>query len=76
MHCSRRLSLLIAAIAASSAFADAGGESSVDPPGLKPLVTQGDSLLAAGQYSEAARSYSDAIGLLFALNTRHFAHSI
>ncbi|EJD42377.1 hypothetical protein AURDEDRAFT_115037 [Auricularia subglabra TFB-10046 SS5] len=52
-----RLSFLLALTGA--AWADAG----LDPPGLQPLIAQGDSLLAAGQFSEAARAYSDAIEL-------------
>ncbi|KZV83081.1 TPR-like protein, partial [Exidia glandulosa HHB12029] len=56
MHLSR-LSFLLAI--AGVVLADAG----LDPPGLQPLITQGDRLLAQGQFTEAARAYSDAIEL-------------
>jgi DnaJ homolog subfamily C member 3 len=41
--------------------ADAGA--GLYPPGFMPLVNKADSLLAAGQYTEAARAYSEAIGM-------------
>ncbi|KAJ8582717.1 hypothetical protein M405DRAFT_920017, partial [Rhizopogon salebrosus TDB-379] len=30
-------------------------------PGLHPLVVRGDALLSAGQFSDAAKAYSEAI---------------
>ncbi|KAJ8591903.1 hypothetical protein M405DRAFT_840225, partial [Rhizopogon salebrosus TDB-379] len=35
--------------------------SGLAPPGLHPLVVRGDALLSAGQFSDAAKAYSEAI---------------
>ncbi|OJA12494.1 hypothetical protein AZE42_11885 [Rhizopogon vesiculosus] len=35
--------------------------SGLAPPGLHPLIVRGDALLSAGQFSDAAKAYSDAI---------------
>ncbi|KAG6331003.1 hypothetical protein ID866_8083, partial [Astraeus odoratus] len=43
-------------------FADSAS-SGLAPPGLQPLIVRGDALLSAGQWSEAARTYTDAIAL-------------
>jgi DnaJ family protein C protein 3 len=43
---------------AAAAYAD----SSLDPPGLRPLVNRGNVLLSSGQFNEASRVFSDAIG--------------
>lgn len=43
-----------------SAFVSA--DSALDPPGLKPLVNRGNVLLSSGQFNEASRTFSDAIG--------------
>ena len=32
------------------------------PPGYLPLVNRANALLSAGQFNDAARAYSDAIG--------------
>jgi hypothetical protein len=32
------------------------------PPGLLPIINQANELLSAGQFNDAARAYSDAIG--------------
>ncbi|KAH8827032.1 hypothetical protein DL96DRAFT_1228128 [Flagelloscypha sp. PMI_526] len=44
---------------AAAAYAD----SSLDPPGLRPLVNRGNVLLSSGQFNEASRVFSDAIDL-------------
>ena len=61
MRCPR-LSLLLSLLAAGGALAEIPAESSGDSTGLQPLIAEGDKLLAAGHFSEAARAYSDAIG--------------
>ncbi|KAH7903073.1 hypothetical protein BJ138DRAFT_1131510 [Hygrophoropsis aurantiaca] len=47
----------------SPVFADSSSSGGLAPPGLHPLIARGDALLSAGQYSDAAKSYSDAISL-------------
>ena len=37
--------------------------SGLESPGLRPLTRRGDALLAAGQYTDATRAYSDALEL-------------
>ncbi|KAH7099332.1 hypothetical protein BKA62DRAFT_710172 [Auriculariales sp. MPI-PUGE-AT-0066] len=56
-----RLSLLIALAAVGGGAWAADDSSSSSSSDLQPLISQGDRLLAAGQYGEAARTYSDAI---------------
>ncbi|KDQ52052.1 hypothetical protein JAAARDRAFT_184645 [Jaapia argillacea MUCL 33604] len=44
------------------AFADpAGGGSALYPPGLLPLINRANAYLSAGQFNDAARTYSEAI---------------
>ncbi|KAJ6579674.1 hypothetical protein DFH09DRAFT_1246175 [Mycena vulgaris] len=52
-------SLLFLLLPATGAYADAGG---LYPPGLQPLITRANVLLSAGQFNEAAKVYSEAIG--------------
>lgn len=50
----------------SSTAADATpteGSGTVEPPSLKPIVSRANVLLSAGQFHDAAKSYSDAIEL-------------
>ncbi|KAH7923197.1 hypothetical protein BV22DRAFT_1036661 [Leucogyrophana mollusca] len=47
----------------SPALADSSSSGGLVPPGLHPLIARGDALLSAGQYSDAAKSYTDAISL-------------
>lgn len=44
----------------SNVYADGG----LYPPGLLPLINRANSLLSTGQFNEAARIYSEAIGAL------------
>lgn len=44
-------------------LADPSSSSGIAHPGLQPLIARGDALLSAGQYSDAARTYTDAISL-------------
>ena len=39
-------------------------DSGLYPPGLLPLINKGNILLSSGQFNEAARLYSEAIGEL------------
>lgn len=41
----------------------AAGSGSLDPPGLQPLITRANALLSSGQFNEAAKTYTEAIGL-------------
>ncbi|KAJ7062768.1 hypothetical protein C8F01DRAFT_1056608 [Mycena amicta] len=52
-------SLLCLLLGSTGARADAG--SGLYPPGLQPLITRANVLLSSGQFSEAARVYSEAI---------------
>lgn len=55
----RLLSLsLLLALVAFKVHADPGG---LSPPGLMPLINRANVLFSAGQFSEAARIYSEAI---------------
>lgn len=47
---------LFGALAAPSVLA-----SGLESPGLRPLTRRGDAHLAAGQYNDATRAYSDAL---------------
>lgn len=35
---------------------------SVDPPGLQPLIIKADAFLSSGQFTDAARAYTEALG--------------
>lgn len=39
-------------------------DSGLYPPGLLPLINKGNVLLSTGQFNEAAKIYSEAIGEL------------
>lgn len=52
-----------AANADANAAPGTAGGGGLDPPGLAPLITRANVLLSAGQFSDAVRSYSDAIEL-------------
>jgi hypothetical protein len=56
------LCTLGALLLAFSVQAEPGASGGLDPPGLVPLVTRANALLSAGQFSDAAQAYSDAIG--------------
>lgn len=38
------------------------GGSSLYPPGLLPIINRADALLSVGQFNDAAKAYSEAIG--------------
>jgi len=58
------LCLSAAATTTCSASAEGAGEAGdVNPPNLQPLINQGNALLGAGQFGEAIRAFSEAIGL-------------
>ena len=69
------LSLLILALAPSLVFGDASAGtgaasgSALYPPGLMPLITKANTLLSTGQFSEAIKAYSDAIGTFLLYTT-------
>ena len=46
----------------SASTDSAGGAGGLYPPGLLPLINRANVLLSSGQFNEAARIYSDAIG--------------
>lgn len=43
----------------------ATGGSALYPPGLLPLITRANALLSTGQFNDAIRAYSEALGKLF-----------
>lgn len=40
-----------------------GADSELYPPGLLPLINKANILLSTGQFNEAAKVYSEAIGI-------------
>lgn len=46
----------------ANAEPSSGGGSALYPPGLLPLINQANALLSAGQFNDAAKAFSDAIG--------------
>lgn len=49
-------------------YADQGG---LYPPGLLPLINRANALLSTGQFNEAAKIYTEAIGMVhFDLNNK------
>ncbi|KAJ7499926.1 hypothetical protein FB451DRAFT_1206987 [Mycena latifolia] len=52
-------SLLFLLLPATGTYADTGA--GLYPPGLQPLITRANVLLSTGQFSEAAKVYSEAI---------------
>ncbi|EIW81677.1 hypothetical protein CONPUDRAFT_122162 [Coniophora puteana RWD-64-598 SS2] len=61
----RFLSLSSMLLFAASAFADNTdpGMGGLVPPGLQPIITRADAFLQAGLWSDAAKTYSEAIDL-------------
>jgi DnaJ family protein C protein 3 len=47
-----------------SVLADSGAGSALYPPGLQPLINRANALLSAGTFHDAAKAYSEAIGML------------
>lgn len=43
----------------------AAADGGLYPPGLLPLINKGNLLLSSGQFNEAAKTYSEAIGGVF-----------
>jgi DnaJ homolog subfamily C member 3 len=63
-----RFGALLLPLAASwlpATRADGSGpeSGSLYPPGLQPLISRANAYLSAGQFSDAAKAYSDAIGM-------------
>ena len=52
------LSLIPSAVAEPAAE----GGSALYPPGLLPIINRADTLLSVGQFNDAAKAYSEAIG--------------
>lgn len=44
-------------------LADSNAGGALYPAGLMPLINRADALLSSGQFNDAARAYSDAIGV-------------
>lgn len=61
----RLFSLVAPLILLSPAYAEQQEQAAVggEPPNLRPLISRGNVLLGAGQFHDAAKSYSDAIEL-------------
>ena len=60
----RLLTLAGLLVLVSPVFADPSGSSgSVAHPNLQPLITRANALLSAGQFNDAARTYTEAISL-------------
>lgn len=55
----------ITCISADPSSTGAGGGAALDPPGLLPLINTANALLSAGQFGDAVKAYSEAIGPLF-----------
>ncbi len=48
-------------------FSVTAADGGLYPPGLLPLINKANVLLSSGQFNEAARAYSEAIGTLLAV---------
>ena len=48
-----------------------GGGGELYPPGYLPLVNRANAFLTAGQFSDAAKAYTEAIGMVLARVHRH-----
>jgi len=46
-------------------YAEPSRGSSLYPPGLQPLINRANTLLSSGQFLDAAKAYSDAIGISY-----------
>ncbi|KAH9949150.1 hypothetical protein B0H21DRAFT_729750 [Amylocystis lapponica] len=57
------LALLSYGVHADPNPSPSGSGNALYPPGLTPLITRANTLLSAGQYNDAAKTYSDAIEL-------------
>ena len=55
-------SILILLAYNGSTFVYGSGDSELYPPGLLPLINRANILLSTGQFNEAAKAYSEAIG--------------
>lgn len=53
--------LVLGLLCLGGAYADQGG---LYPPGLLPLINRANALLSTGQFSEAAKIYTEAIGMV------------
>ena len=70
-------SLLLLLSSNSNELLFASAESSgLYPPGLQPLITKANVLLASGQFNEAAKIYSEAIGKLWPHSAQGLADSV
>jgi DnaJ family protein C protein 3 len=49
----------------NSCFVAAAADGGLYPPGLLPLINKANVLLSSGQFNEAAKVYSEAIGGVF-----------
>ena len=57
------LSPLLVFLPSTHAHSDSGG--ALYPPALQPLINRANTLLSLGQFNEAVKTYSEAIGALF-----------
>ena len=65
--------LLSSIICGTNADVSVGG-GDLYPPGYLPLVNRANALLTAGQFSDAAKSYSEALGALRLIYTNPKPH--
>ena len=57
---------------ANAESAGAGGE--LYPPGYLPLVNRANALLTAGQFNDAVKTYTEAIGQFQSFEAYNFTH--
>jgi len=55
----RLLALSVLLALANGACAESSG---LYPPGLRPIIDRANTLLSSGQFNEATKAYSEAIG--------------
>ena len=60
-------SLFLLLASQRSQFLVAAADGGLYPPGLLPLINKANVLLSSGQFNEAARVYSEAIGAFLIL---------
>lgn len=58
------VSISLSLIPTALADPSAEGGSALYPPGLVPLINRADTLLSVGQFNDAVKAYSEAIGKL------------
>jgi hypothetical protein len=57
-------------------YADPSGGSALYPSGLLPLINRANALLASGQFQDAAKIYTEAIGVVLPFLQLGYVHLV